>query len=320
MSRIAAACIAIFGLANAIAGFVRPELDANSWWIDLRWLPDGVARACVACACGQLLAYALFPEMTAARKGASLGAAIALLAVCVLNCATYYSLVYRGAIQTAWPIPLSALSAAAFAWIAFDIHFGRFPAPEINWRIALPALCLCLIGFPLAQIFFFGKTDYSRPADAAIVFGARAYADGSASTALADRVRTACELHRRGLVKTLIFSGGPGDGLAHETDVMRTLALQWDVPEIDIVLDRQGLNTRATLENARAIFAKSGAKRVLAVSHFYHLPRIKLESQRLGMEIRTVPARESYTLTKMPLLIGREVAALWMYYLRPPAS
>ena len=97
MSRIAAACIAIFGLANAIAGFVRPELDANSWWIDLRGLPDGVARACVACACGLLLAYALFPEMTAARKGASLGAAAALFAICLLNCATYYALVYRGA-------------------------------------------------------------------------------------------------------------------------------------------------------------------------------------------------------------------------------
>ena len=49
-------------------------------------------------------------------------------------------------------------------------------------------------------------------------------------------------------------------------------------------------------------------------------PRIKMESQRIGLELRTVPAKESYTLTKMPLLLGREVAALWMYYLRPPAS
>ena len=56
----------------------------------------------------------------------------------------------------------------------------------------------CLAIFPLAQMFFFGKTDYRRPADAAVVLGARVYADGRLSDALADRVRTACQLYRDG--------------------------------------------------------------------------------------------------------------------------
>jgi hypothetical protein len=49
----------------------------------------------------------------------------------------------------------------------------------------------------------------------------------------------------------------------------------------------------------------------------YHLPRIKLAYQRDGWEVFTVPAKESYLLRQMPYNMAREVAALWVYYLRP---
>ena len=55
----------------------------------------------------------------------------------------------------------------------------------------------------------------------------------------------------------------------------------------------------------------------LVVSHFYHLPRIKLAYQRDGWDVYTVPAKESYLLRQMPYNMAREVAALWVYYLRP---
>jgi uncharacterized SAM-binding protein YcdF (DUF218 family) len=62
------------------------------------------------------------------------------------------------------------------------------------------------------------------------------------------------------------------------------------------------------------------ASRVLVVSHFYHLPRLKLAYQRAGIEVYTVPARESYLLRQMPYNMAREVAALWVYYARPLAN
>lgn len=34
------------------------------------------------------------------------------------------------------------------------------------------------------------------------------------------------------------------------------------------------------------------------------------------MEVYTVPARESYLLRQLPYNILREVAALWVYYIR----
>lgn len=321
MSRILAACIGVFGLVNGIAGLFRTELDANGWWIDLNCGSSGFARVFIAGTCGLMLAYAIAPEMNSFRRISTIIAAAILATACVANCATYYSLLSRGAIHSTLPIPLSILFASAFLWVAFSVLTHRTSSFELKWAVVIPTLLAMAIGFPLAQIFFFGKTDYSRPADVAVVFGARAYADGSPSQALADRVRTGCDLYKRGLVKTLIFSGGPGDGAFHETDTMRALAVKWGVRNEDIQVDRNGLNTRATLENLCATrdASKWQHPRILAVSHFYHLPRIKLESQRLGIEVFTVPAKETYTLTKMPILIAREVAAIWAHYCVPPA-
>ena len=169
-------------------------------------------------------------------------------------------------------------------------------------------------------MFCFGKTDYRRQADAAVVLGARVYADGRPSDALADRVRTACELYHAGLVRKLVFSGGPGDGGVHETEAMRRMAVRLGVLPADITLDEKGFNTQATVANTESLLAGLDARRVLVVSHFYHLPRIKLAYQRKGLEVYTVPARETYLLRQMPYNMAREVAALWVYYLRPLAG
>jgi uncharacterized SAM-binding protein YcdF (DUF218 family) len=165
-------------------------------------------------------------------------------------------------------------------------------------------------------MFLFGMADYSRPADLIVVFGARTYADGTPSDALADRVRTECDLYHEGLAPIVVMSGGPGDGAVHETQAMMELAVSLGVPPEAILLEPLGLNTFATARNTAQLMQSRKATRLLAVSHFYHLPRIKLSFARQGIDASTVPARESYVLSKMPLLIAREVAALWVYYVR----
>jgi uncharacterized SAM-binding protein YcdF (DUF218 family) len=182
---------------------------------------------------------------------------------------------------------------------------------------ALAVCACCAFVFPLAEMLCFGKTDYRRPADVAVVLGCRVYADGRPSDALKDRVKTACQLYRQGFARTLLFSGGPGDGSVTEAEAMRRMAVQLGVKAEDILVDDQGLNTQATVRNSQAILAKLNASRVLVVSHFYHLPRVKLAFQRAGREVFTVPAKESYLLRQMPYNMAREVAALWVYYVRP---
>jgi uncharacterized SAM-binding protein YcdF (DUF218 family) len=101
---------------------------------------------------------------------------------------------------------------------------------------------------------------------------------------------------------------------------MKRMALELGVKGEDILVDEAGLNTQATARNSEAMFSRLQATRILVVSHFYHLPRIKMSYQRDGWEVYTVPAKESYLLRQMPYNMAREVAALWVYYLRPWAT
>ena len=98
---------------------------------------------------------------------------------------------------------------------------------------------------------------------------------------------------------------------------MRRYALEQGVPEAALLLDPEGLNTEATVLNSLPVLARLHAGRILVVSHFYHLPRIKLAYRREGREVFTVPSPQRRRLLGMPYYLAREVAALWVYYLRP---
>ena len=317
-SRAAALFLGGFTLLNLLGEWRRAGFDASLWWVDLRALPRPTAWALLLSGAALLGAFAFRPAMSRWRRGITFGLAASLAAVALGNAVNFFLLLAASKIHTAVPVPLSLFIAATLAFVAREVWKDRKP-PSAKLRVVRIGLAtaLCLVTFPLAQVACFGKTDYRRHADAIIVFGARAYADGRPSDALADRVRTACQLYHEGWAQKLILSGGPGDGPIHETESMRRLATQLGVPLEAIILDPHGLNTRATLANSQAILARAGAGRALAVSHFYHLPRVKLAATRAGLEVFTVPARESYVLRQMPSFVAREVVALWVYYLRP---
>ena len=288
------------------------------WWISATAFPTIWWEMFLLFASLFLAGFALKTDMAAWRRYTTLLLAAVLLLVTVINGITFCVLLSANKIDAAVPVPLSFLFAGALVLVLHSIWVARYArAAKAKWILIAATAIICALCFPLMQIFFFGKTDYRRRADAAVVFGARAYASGRPSDALADRVRTACELYTAGTVSKLIFSGGPGDGAIHETESMRRMATQLGVKESDIILDAQGLSTQATVKNTVPIFQESGMHRVLAVSHYFHLPRIKMTYQRSGIEVYSIPARESYILRQTPFLLMRETLAWWVYYLRP---
>ena len=309
-----------FALLNIFGNFRAPGFDANLWWIDFRAVPAWLSNLLLLISAFCLISFALRPQQSAARRLLTIACLSILALVAALNAIEFYVLWIRGLIRAGIPLPFSLLVCAAL----IAILFARTAAmSETSRSRLLPSLAVCLACiaiFPFAQMLFFGKTDYRRPADIAVVLGARVYADGRPSDALADRVRTACKLYQNGTVKKLLFSGGPGDGSIHETEGMKRMAIQLGVKPDDILLDARGVNTQATVKNTEAVFQQLHASRILVVSHFYHLPRIKLAYHREGWEVYTVPAKESYLLRQMPYNMAREVAALWVYYFRPLAA
>jgi uncharacterized SAM-binding protein YcdF (DUF218 family) len=301
----------------SLAGELRHKgLAANRWWIDLRPLAAWLAGLLLFAGALLLVAYAVRPAAAPWRRTVTAVAVGMLVLAALLNAAVYYRLLLSGKIASGLPVPFSALVCGALGIVLWGVLSGRATNGVRCMAVAGAAAGCCLLAFPLAQMVLFGKTDYRRPADAIVVFGARVYADGRPSDALSDRTRTGCRLYLEGLADRIIFSGGPGDGAVHETECMRRIALDMGVPEDAIALDPDGVNTAATVANTTSAVLGRGARRILAVSHFYHLPRIKLCFSRAGVEAYTVPAQESYVLSKLPHFMLREVAALWVYYLR----
>lgn len=320
--RAIALCFGAFSLLSFLLGLAVPGFDANIWWIDVRMLPAWLQVAALPAVSVSLLAYALFGPLGGWRRWpVALGLGF-LAAVVAHNLVLFYALVVRGLIRVDFPVPLSLLIIVPVVMIVHDACRGRIGRAWRSARareqwLAAGVLGLFGLGFPVAQMLCFGATDYSRPADAIVVFGARAYADGRMSTALHDRTRTAVDLYRAGLAPVLIFSGGPGDGDVHETEAMRRYALAQGVPDSAIMRDERGLSTQHTVENTVSRFRKHGYARVLAVSQFYHLPRIKLAYLRAGVDVYTVPARPSAPLYGLPWFMFREIGGFWYYYLRP---
>jgi len=316
------------GVALFISGFTllalfgelhTPGFDANVWWIDLRPLPETLARLALAAAALLLLVFAVRPVMGSARRAATAAAAFVLAAAALYDVARFYEAWADGAIAPWAPLPLSLFVALGLAFVGVAaLRAARPVAGGRRWTLLALALTVlvCVVLFPLAQVLFFGTTDYRRPADAAVVFGAQVHDDGRVSTSLRDRVATAVALYDEGLVDRLVMSGGQGTAPVHEAVAMRDLAVELGVPAEAVLVDMGGLSTDATVRDTTALFRREGITRVLAVSHFYHLARVKLAYQAAGWDVQTVPAAQSYVVPQTPRLVAREVPAFWVYYLR----
>ncbi|HLL06640.1 MAG TPA: YdcF family protein [Myxococcaceae bacterium] len=313
MGRGLALFLGLFTLLNFIAGARSKGFDANIWWIDLRALPPALSVALLAAASLALLAYAFGGVSRAVGIGVAVTALPLLLATAV-NSLIFWRLLLNGTVRSSFPVPFSL-----FVFLSLGLVLGSL-AVRVTARPFLIATTVfaCALGFPVAQLLCFGLTDYRRPADVAIVLGARAYATGHLSLPLAQRVRTGSELYREKLVPHLIFSGGPVKESTEmdEPRAMKRYAARLGVPESAVISDPEGVNTEATVQNTLRLAAQNRFRRLIVVSHFYHLPRIKMTYHRFGAEVLTVPAHIDEFTPDILFSVAREVPALWVYYLR----
>ena len=311
-------CLGLFAAVNLLASFREASFDPNLWWIDTRALPQIAQDSLVGVTALLLLAWSLRPNTRHWRRLVTLFCLGTMILISVANAATFYNILFRGVIHTPIPLPFSLLVAALLGAISWSVGHGPSDATSVGQSkssASILAVAGFVLLFPLAQMFLFGKTDYRRPADAIVVLGARTYADGRPSQALADRVRTGVELYHQGYAPLIIMTGGPGDGSTHETVAMQNLAEALGVATSAILRDEHGVNTQASIRNLDRLAHQRGLRRILAVSHHWHLPRIKLAVGRRDLQVFTVPAAESRYLSQTPRFLAREIAAFWKYYL-----
>jgi hypothetical protein len=316
-----AAVIIAFAVVNAARELISRGFSVAYILFYVPGYPAG-ADACLALL-ALLLGVSAFGPVR--RRGVAIGLGLGLAGlagIALLNAAEFGRLVRTGVLSTEWPVPLS-IPLALYIGLHVALCLGpRHVAREERVRGAGSALGLAaaLATIGLGVIFYvhsLGLTDYRRRADAIVVLGARVYADGRPSEALAERVLTGAALYREGLAPRLVVSGGTGEEGHSEARVMRAIAMQAGVPAEAIIEDPLGVSTEATANNLEAIAARHGIRTVLAVSHYHHLPRIKLLFTRRGLPCFTVRADEGETLLRgTPYYVLRETAALSWAFLK----
>lgn len=310
-----------FTLVGLVGELRGRTTDVSLWWIDLRDVPPMLRIGLLGTLSGLLVLWALreAPGRRLRQATAIACGVFALLAV--RDSARFMTVSGGGLVHTSLPVPFSLFVMVALGILA--VGTLRVGAPVVvgrvrSWLGIAAAVIAWASVFPLAQMFFFGTTDYRRPADAAVIFGARVYANGAPSPLLEDRIRTGVELYEAGLVPKLIMSGGDGADGFNEARVMRDVAVAHGVDPTAVLVDPAGVTTEATVANSMALLSpnKGVAPRVMAVSQAYHLPRVQLSFATAGIDVLTVPAADPVPIGEMPLLVAREVPAFWVYYLR----
>ena len=306
-----------FTLLNLLGAWRTPGFNENAWWIDVGFLPDVLSGLLLVASGVLLLVWVARPHVGCWRRRLTL-AALAILAVAALsNAVTFYRVWSAGDIDPLIPLPFSLVVFAVLAWLAFVIaRAGPAPARSsapIRWLVSAAALLACGLLFPLAQFWFFGHTDYRRSADVAVVMGAQVHQGGRPSVSLVDRVATAIDIYKSGLVKEASDVRRRGRqrrqrGRGHAPHGRRRRR----PVEVHVLVDGAGVNTQATVDDTVPRFAANDFRRVLVVSHYYHLPRVKLiyAPRRLRCAHRAGRRRPA-PCRRHPYIVA-EVAGFWV--------
>ena len=183
---------------------------------------------------------------------------------------------------------------------------GRAEAPQVSnapkglarrVAIGVAAGVLSLTAYfvvSLTQVWLTGRDDSfarsSARVDAVIVLGAAQY-DGRPSPQFAARLDHALLLWQRGLVETVVVTGGKqvGDRFT-EAESGREYLAERGMPAAVIQVEPRGTSTFSSLETVAQQLAN---RRVVVVSDPYHVLRARLVASELGLDADVSATRTS---------------------------
>ena len=175
---------------------------------------------------------------------------------------------------------LRSIVIVPVAWIA---HNHSMSLKRITLYITGGFIIIILAVMVWVVAGFSGTADFSRNYDCAVVFGAAVHGGGEPGPGISRRMDMAVSLYRDGKVKTLFLAGGKGRGMEDsEASVMREVAIESGIPQVDIYMEDESQSTVENLKNVNPL--TKDCIRVLGISDRYHLRRIGWLATRLGLD------------------------------------
>ena len=178
-----------------------------------------------------------------------------------------------------------------------DLRFDREERRgHRRWVVVLFSLLalipLLIIGVMIA-IYAQARNDEAQPVDAIVVMGAAQY-NGRPSEVLAARLDHALELYRQDLAPVIVVTGGnqPGD-IYTEAEVSRQYLIDQGVHPDAILMENEGTDTWASMQNVADVTRNRGIETVLVVSDGFHLFRSERMANAVGFDAYSSAATES---------------------------
>ncbi len=162
-------------------------------------------------------------------------------------------------------------------------------------RVARRSLLLLPIMLTLlaARIYTYSFVTSSTPADTAIVLGAAVW-DDRPSPVFEERIKHAINLYKEGLVQSIIFTGGIGEGDQWaESEVARRYAIEQGIPSEHLYCETVSRITQENLAEAKNILEQHGWSTALIVSDPLHMKRAMTIARDLGIDAYPSPTPTS---------------------------
>lgn len=159
-----------------------------------------------------------------------------------------------------------------------------------------------------------GLTDSGNSADIGVVLGNKVNTDGTLSKRLEKRVECGLELYQKGRVKMLFVSGGLGSEGFKEGDKMKEYLISKGVPPSKIIVDNEGNNTIASVENTLKLKESLNYKNVMVISQYYHVTRAKMLFKKRGFSNVYSASPRYFEIRDIHALI-REFVAYYVQWL-----
>lgn len=186
---------------------------------------------------------------------------------------------------------------------------------------AILAIALLLLALAVAAgaLVWSGLCDRVGKADVALVLGNTVNPDGTPSARLKARLDTALDCYRKGMFPLILVSGGTGKEGLPEGTAMKNYLVKNGVPAPAIVVDDQGVDTRASAKNTAALLSQRNLKSVFVITQYFHVPRSRLALRKQGVS-DIYSAHPSFFEVRDIYSIFRELPAYVKYLVRPPQA